>query len=138
MSELIEREVVEGGDAGLKDRGGPAAVQPRVMRVVLEGELGPDDHRDISRLLFRLTQAHVHRIVIDLRQVTHFDYRGVRPLMRQAEIFRALGGDLRLCGLSPYLFAIFQAAGASEAFDYHATQQAAVDAFSGRRFPEGR
>ncbi len=135
MSEL---PAVERLEAGVSRRFGPPGGAPRVMRVVLEGELGRDEHLDVSRLLFRLTQAHVHRVVLDLSAVTHFDYRGVRPLMRSAEVLRELGGDLVLCGLSPYLFAIFQSAGAAEAFDYHATQADAVASFERAGVAPGR
>ena len=135
MTELAPQDLV---DSLMPPRPGSPGGPPRVMRVVLEGELGKAEHLDLSRLLFRLTQAHVHRVVLDLSGVSHFDYRGVRPLIRRAEVFRELGGDVRLCGLSPYLFAIFQSAGASEAFDYYATQEDAVASFERGIFVEGR
>jgi anti-anti-sigma factor len=135
MSELVPQDFV---DALQARRHAPAVGPDKVMRVVLEGELGRDEHLDISRLLFRLSQANVHQVVLDLSGVTHFDYRGVRPLMRRAEVFRELGGDVRLCGLSPYLFAIFQSAGATDAFDYHPTQAEAVASFQRDASPAER
>jgi anti-anti-sigma factor len=132
MSELAAEDIVE------TPRGrGMSSGRERVMRVVLEGELGRDEHLDISRLLFRLTDDHVHRVVLDFAQVSHFDYRGVRPLMRRAEVFRELGGDLKLSGLSPYLFAIFRSAGASGAFDFFATLEDAAASFERAHAAEG-
>ena len=135
MSELVAQDIV---DVELARRTGTPSGASRVMRVVLEGELGKAEHLDLTRLLFRLSQGGCHRVVVDLGGVSHFDYRGVRPLVRCAEVFRELGGDVRLCGLSPYLFAIFQSAGASEAFDYYATQEDAVASFERGIFVEGR
>jgi anti-anti-sigma regulatory factor len=77
-------------------------------------------------------------VVIDLSGVTHFDYRGVRPLMRRADVFRELGGDVRLAGLSAYLFAIFRSAGADNAFDYFATVEDAVASFNRSIFVQAR
>jgi anti-sigma B factor antagonist len=135
MSELAAQDMVEALDS---TRPGAVAGRGRVMRVTLEGEIGRDEHQGISALLLRLAEAEVHQVVLDLSGVSHFDYRGVRPLMRRADAFRELGGDVRLCGLSPYLFAIFQSAGAAEAFDYHATAQDAEASFGRGRFLEGR
>ncbi|MHB8872664.1 MAG: STAS domain-containing protein [Myxococcaceae bacterium] len=104
-----------------------AAVQPapfesaqsgRVVTVVLEGEIGERELKQVMQMLFRITSRGVTRVVMDLSEVSHFDYRGVRPLTARAELLRDAGGDLKLCGLSPYLAAIFRSAGAHDAFEY--------------------
>lgn len=112
MSELVEREVVQ--------QARRATATSRIMTMVLEGEIGLDEMDDVTAMLLRLSKGGVARVVIDFSEVAHFDYRGVRPLMRHAEVFREKGGDVRLAGLSPYLHAIFRSAGAHEAFDYFA------------------
>jgi anti-anti-sigma regulatory factor len=58
------------------------------------------------------------------------DYRGVRPLASRADLFRQAGGDIKLCGLSPYLRAIFRAAGARDAFEEFPSAEEAHVAFS--------
>jgi len=106
--------------------------QPRAARVttmVLEGEIGRDELPDIAAMLFRLADRGVHQIVVDFTDVTHFDFRGVKPLMARAEVFRKAGGDLKLAGLSPYLHAIFRSAGAHGAFDVFAEVGDATAAF---------
>jgi anti-anti-sigma factor len=112
VSELVEPEVVK--------QARRATATSRVMTMVLEGEIGLDEMNDVTAMLLRLSKGGVARVVIDFSEVGHFDYRGVRPLMRHADAFRERGGDLRLAGLSPYLHAIFRSAGAHEAFDYFA------------------
>jgi anti-anti-sigma factor len=112
VSELVEPEVVHEARR--------ATATSRVMTMVLEGEIGLDEMSDVTAMLLKLGKNGVARVVIDFSEVSHFDYRAVRPLMRHAEALRALGGDLRLSGMSPYVFAIFRSAGAHDAFDYFA------------------
>jgi anti-anti-sigma factor len=140
VSELIGQDIVaqavmQGDAAPLRASGSGG---PKVMRMVLEGEISRDELTDIGEMLFRMTSNGVLNVVIDLSGVTHFDYRGVRPLMRRADVFRELGGDVKLAGLSPYLFAIFRSAGADDAFDYFASVEDAVASFNRSIFVQTR
>jgi len=121
VSELIDLDVVK--------RGGPATATSRIMTVVLEGELDRADTEDVISMLGRLSSDGVTEVVVDFSNVSHLDYRGVRPLVRRAEVLRELGGDLKLAGLSPYLHAIFRSAGAHDAFDYFVASDEAVRSF---------
>ena len=122
MSELANQEVT-------KHRANGATGTSRVMTMVLEGELDRPSVSDITDMLAKLTLEGVVEVVIDLADVTHFDYRGVKPLVRRAEVLRELGGDLKLSGLSPYLHAIFRSAGAHDSFDYFSHSADAVRSF---------
>ena len=121
MSELASQAVT-------KQRN-QATETSRVMTMVLEGELDRADVQDITDMLARKTLEGVIEVVIDFSEVTHFDYRGVKPLVRRAEVLRELGGDIKLSGLSPYLHAIFRSAGAHDSFDYFSQAADAVGAF---------
>ena len=121
MSELANQEVV-------KQQSNVATATSRVMTMVLEGELDRADVQDVLDMVARVTDRTVE-VVIDFSDVTHFDYRGVKPLVRRAEVLRELGGDIKLAGLSPYLHAIFRSAGAHDAFDYFAQSADAVRSF---------
>lgn len=121
MSELATSEVVHQR---------PSFAPRKVLTMVLDGELGLSEIGDISDMLFHLTLDDVRRVVVDLSGVTHFDFRGVKHLVRHAESYRLLGGDLKLAGLSPYLFAIFRSAGAHDAFDFYADPELARLAFA--------
>lgn len=105
--------------------------------MILEGEIGKDDLPQIAEMLFRVAHRGVTRIVIDFEGVTHFDFRGVKPLIQRAEVFRKAGGDIKLSGLTPYLHAIFRSAGGSGAFDFYAQKDDAVSAFKGGVFVSG-
>ena len=101
-----------------------------VLTMHIEGELDAQDMTEIGAELFRLAHRGYRRIVIDLGGVSHIDYRGVKPLAARAELYRRGGGDIKLCRVSAYLYAIFRAVGAHEAFDVHATAEDAQAAFA--------
>jgi anti-sigma B factor antagonist len=102
----------------------------RVITLSAEGELGARELIQIGEELYRLAHRGNYNVVLDFSEVTHLDYRGVRPLVSRTELFRQSGGDIKLCGLSPYLKAIFRAAGARDAFEDFATAEQARLAFS--------
>lgn len=103
-----------------------------VTTISLEGEVGAESFPAIHTLLFELAQKGVRNVVIDFSEVSHFDFRGVKPLCRRAEAFRGVGGDIKLCGMSPYISAIFRSAGAWDGFDYFVSPTEAVAAFEQR------
>ncbi len=124
MSELltIETSRVTGGTARNEAR-------PKAMTMVIDGELGRHEMNEIGEMLLRLSFEGVTDLVIDFRGVTHLDYRSVPGLSRRAQVFRSIGGDVKLAGLSQYLFTIFEAAGAQNDFDFFADVSDAQRAF---------
>lgn len=107
----------------------------RVETLLLEGELGEAELLQVCEELGKRLQRGVRQVVIDLGEVAHLDYRGVRPLMARAESFRRAGGDVKLSALSPYLAAIFRAAGAHDRFEMYPHMNDARAAFALMRAP---
>jgi anti-sigma B factor antagonist len=101
----------------------------RVITLSAEGELGEAQLVQIGEELFRLAHRGHYCVVLDLSEVHHLDYRGVRPLLSRAVLFRQAGGDIKLCGLSAYLKAIFRAAGARDEFEYFESAEQARMSF---------
>jgi anti-sigma B factor antagonist len=114
---------------------GVVASGGRVETLMLEGELGEQELAQVSEELFRRLQRGVRQVVLDFSEVPHLDYRGVRPLIGRAESFRRAGGDVKLAGLSPYLAAIFRAAGAHDVFEMYPHMNDARAAFALARAP---
>ncbi len=135
MSELaaLELSQIEVNDP-VRDQRAKKAFVPQTraahMTLALEGEIGVREYDEIADQLFRFSSRGVRRVVIDFADVSHVDYRVVRPLMLRASGLRHLGGDIKLCGMSPYIHAIFRSAGANDAFDYYAEPEDAVAAFA--------
>jgi anti-anti-sigma factor len=82
-----------------------------------EGELDSADLRAFAQHCFRQAKAGRLRLVLDLEDVHHIDYRGVASLRAAQALLARAGGDLKLAGVSPYLASILRAAGAFEQFD---------------------
>ena len=107
----------------------------RVETLMLEGELGSPELEQVCEELGRRLQRGVRQVVLDFGEVAHLDYRGVRPLIARGESFRRAGGDIKLSGLSPYLAAIFRAAGAHDRFEMYPHMNDARAAFALMRAP---
>lgn len=103
--------------------------RPRTVTIAVEGEIGEAELQEIFEMLLRTAKGGVRNVVMDFTHVTHFDHRGVQPLVARADLFRRAGGDIKLCGLSPSLWAIFRSAGAHDAFDCYACAAEARQAF---------
>jgi anti-anti-sigma factor len=114
---------------------GAAVGTERVESLMLEGELSEQDLLQLCEELTRKLHRGVRQVVLDFADVGHLNYRGVKPLMARAEAFRRAGGDLKLSGLSPYLAAIFRAAGAHAAFEMYPHMNDARAAFALARAP---
>lgn len=114
---------------------GVRAASPRVETLLLEGELSADGLGQVCDELALRMHRGLRQVVLDFSEVSHLDYRGVRPLMARAEVFRRAGGDVKLSGLSPYLAAIFRAAGAHDAFECYPHMNDARAAFALARAP---
>lgn len=133
MSELatmdVMQSVVTSTTTTKKASNAKPVARPKAMTMVIDGEIGRDEMSEIGEMLITLSMDGVTDLVIDLKGVTHLDYRAVPALVRRAEVFREIGGDIKLANLSAYLFTIFQAAGAHDEFDYFADVSDAQRAF---------
>ena len=107
----------------------------RVETLMLEGELGEKELGQVCQELSHRLQRGVRQVVVDFSEVAHLDYRGVRPLIARSESFRRAGGDIKLAGLSPYVAAIFRAAGAHDRFEMYPHMNDARAAFALMRAP---
>lgn len=112
-----------------------AAGVQRVETLLLEGELGGQELATLCEELAGKLHRGVRQVVLDFSEVGHLDYRGVRPLVARVEGFRRAGGDIKLSGLSPYLAAIFRAAGAHDRFEMYPHMNDARAAFALSRAP---
>ncbi len=108
----------------------PGRAAERVITLILEGDLTLPDLAKVGDELFRLSSRGLRNVVLDMSHVNHLDFRGIRPLVARAELFRSAGGDIRVSGVSGYLFHIFRAAGAHDAFQFFADPDNARASFA--------
>lgn len=74
------------------------------------------------------------RVVLHLTEVNYIDSAGLGALIRLFGVFRAAGGDLKLCQPSPFLLQVLQASNLSAVLRTYASESEAIAAFGeGRR-----
>jgi anti-sigma B factor antagonist len=107
-----------------------ASAHADVHVIAAEGELGEREIVDLGDEMVRLACTSRCNLVLDLSAAHHVDYRQVRALAARARLLRSAGGDLKLCGLSGYLQAIFRASGLFADFSIHEDAADATRAFA--------
>jgi anti-anti-sigma factor len=85
----------------------------------LQGEIGRVEVEQLTRRSLALAAQGRPCLVLDLRRVTHWDYRHLAPLWRLAQKLRADGGDLRLAAANRYLRTILEFVGLTELLATH-------------------
>lgn len=116
---------VSGYDAAISQ-----AAHADVHVIAAEGELDEEAVTALGDEIVGLACAGKQNMVLELSGVFHVDYRAVRLLAARAAFLRKTGGDLKLCGLSPYLAAIVRASGLYETFEIHEDAESAAAAFA--------
>jgi anti-sigma B factor antagonist len=101
-----------------------------VVHLRPEGELSSADLRAIAQACLRSAHEDRTRVVLDLSDVTHLDYRGVSALKAAQQFLSRVGGDLRLAAANPYVLAILRAAGAHGHFSFDATAEESAAALT--------
>jgi anti-anti-sigma factor len=87
------------------------------MRLEVNGMINLQGFFQIEEAILKIMKKSCFKVEIDMTEVKHMDHRGVDILVKRAERLRSYGGDLVLCGLSPYLVNILRMANAAEAFE---------------------
>lgn len=91
----------------------------RICLLGLEGSLSSSDLVNLSERLRGLAARGVLRVVVDLRGVDHWDFRGLRCLAEAVDYRRRTGCITVFVTPSRYLRSIAVAAGVQEHFDFY-------------------
>jgi len=95
----------------------------RLVRVA--GRLGLAEMRLLDGQLELFAQPGEH-VVLDLRAVTHVDYRSLEILSRRAERLARDGGALALCRMSEYVRAILMLGSSPGLMEVHEREEEAL------------
>jgi anti-anti-sigma factor len=91
----------------------------RICLLGLEGGLSSSDLVQLAERLRALAAQGMSRVVVDLRRVDHWDFRGLRSLAEAVEQRRRRGGVTAFITPSRYLRDIAAAAGVLERLDFY-------------------
>jgi|GEM_PF-2419005 anti-anti-sigma regulatory factor len=91
----------------------------RICLLGLEGGLTSSDLTELAKRLRALAAQGVSRVVVDLRRVEHWDFRGLKSLADAVEHRRYRGGVTAFITPSRYLRDIAAAAGVLDKLDLY-------------------
>ena len=97
-----------------------------------EGRIVAGEEAQSLRAQAEESLLETKKFVLQLAGVTYVDSGGLGAIVRLLGTLRAARGDLKLCGLSPFLQQVFEATNLKELFHTYSTESEAMAAFSQR------
>ena len=97
-----------------------------VTLVVPKGDLDMGTADQMKRTLSDLIEKGQSKLVMDLTGVAYVDSSGLGALVAAMKQARAVGGNLKLCGLQEDVRSIFEMTRLIKVMSVHATRQEAV------------
>ena len=95
-------------------------------------ELDASNAGEFKRDIAPLLEAHT-KLVIDLGRLRFVDSSGLGAFISCLRKLNAKGGDLKLCGMSKQVRAVFELVRMHRIFDIFGTREEAVRAFQGEK-----
>jgi anti-sigma B factor antagonist len=99
--------------------------------LALEGYLDAHTAPEFEKVVQAEFEAGRVRLVVECSRLTYISSAGLGVFMSFIEEIRAAGGDIKICGLAPKIFQVFDILGFSALFDIVPDLPAAV-----RRYQE--
>jgi anti-sigma B factor antagonist len=93
-------------------------------------ELDASNAGELKRDIAPLLEVHT-KLVIDLRRLRFVDSSGLGAFISCLRKLNAKGGDLKLCGMSKQVRAVFELVRMHRIFDIFGTREDALRAFQG-------
>lgn len=84
---------------------------------------------DLRKVLEKLLNEKVDKIVVNFSEVNHINSTAVGTLVGIAKRLRQNGGDLKLCNLASTLTRTFNLIGASSVVEIYESEKSAIAAF---------
>jgi anti-sigma B factor antagonist len=92
-------------------------------------ELDANNVSDFKRDMAPVLEAHT-KLVFDLHRLRFTDSSGLGAFISCLRHANARGGDVKLCGISPQVRAVFELVRLHRIFDIYSTPEEAVRAFA--------
>lgn len=99
-----------------------------VVELPLE-ELDASNAADLKRDMAPVLEAHP-KLVLDLTRLRFVDSSGLGAFLSCLRKATERGGDMKLCGMSKGVRAVFELVRMHRIFDIHATRESAIRAFA--------
>lgn len=95
----------------------------------LAGDISLTEMDAVLRTMTDMVLENRTKVVLNFRQVNHVSLNAISKLAEKNQRLRALGGDIKLVGLIPYVANLFKLVGAFSYFDLASSEEEAVARF---------
>lgn len=105
-------------------------VQDGVHIISLRGRFDAPSAPDAERALRELLQQGMSRVVLDMSEVEYISSGGLRVVIMLTKALEKVGGELKLCGLTPFVSEVFKITNLSKRYEICANREQALAAFA--------
>jgi anti-sigma B factor antagonist len=95
----------------------------------LSGDIGLREMDSLLGSMTDLVLENKNKVVLNFRQVKHVALNAISKLAERNQRFKALGGEIKLVGMIPYVANLFKLVGAYSNFDVAFDEDEAVARF---------
>lgn len=107
------------------------AISPNETVTVLRlsGDVSLGDMDGILSVLTDMVLHNKNKVILNFQKVSHVSLGAISKLTERNQRFRALGGEIKIVGLIPYVVNLFKLVGAFSNFDIAFNEEEAVARF---------
>lgn len=101
-----------------------------IWLVTMRGRFDAPSAPEAEGKLRALLDEGMKRVVLDLSGVEYISSGGLRVIIMLTKALERIGGELKLCGLSPFVSEVFKITNLAKRYDICPTREAALSAFA--------
>ena len=101
-----------------------------IWLVTMRGRFDAPSAPEAERKFRGLLEEGMTRVVLDLSEVEYISSGGLRVIIMLTKALERASGEMRLCGLSPFVCEVFKITNLAKRYEICATREQAVSAFS--------
>jgi anti-anti-sigma factor len=101
-----------------------------IWLVTMRGRFDAPSAPEAEVRLRALLDQGMDRVVLDLSEVEYISSGGLRVIIMLTKALERIGGEMKLCGLGPFVSEVFKITNLSKRYDIYATRGEAAAAFA--------
>ena len=105
-------------------------VQQAIWIITMRGRFDAPSAPEAEKRLRTLLEEGMTRVVLDLSEVEYVSSGGLRVIIMLTKALERKMGELKLCGLTPFVSEVFKITNLAKRYDICATRDEALSAFS--------
>lgn len=98
--------------------------------VAMRGRFDAPSAPEAERTLRTLLEQGMSRVVLDLSDVEYISSGGLRVIIMLTKALERIRGELKLCGMSPFVSEVFKITNLAKRYDICASRDEALTAFA--------